>query len=246
MTAREERKAVWMQQGKQSHLHCKPVMGKCVIVFVSTLKPGKRGSSSHAIFTPLTPKIFYKFSRDPGLQTGPASPELTCWCHLTQQVTLKFLPALGWEELYWGSKHCATRVHQTDTQLAGELALQFHWVKNDVWKCFWRRKMILASLFNFFHPFTFCHFSRPDVPKCHLEKSDSLALLTCQLLWLSEEAGHMASRLCTCNQPHNSMGICWFRGFIIFKHWFQAFRLQYYPDSQAEVNSRKLLTNFSA
>lgn len=62
MTAREERKAVWMQQGKQSHLHCKQVMGKRVSVFVCTLKLGKRGTSSHAIFTPLTPRRFYKFS----------------------------------------------------------------------------------------------------------------------------------------------------------------------------------------
>lgn len=101
ITAREERKAMWRQQGKQSLLHCKKVIGKSVSVFVCTLKLGKRGSSSHAI-SPLTPRRFYKLSRDPGLQTAPTSPKLTCWHHVTEQLTPKFLAALGWEELYWG------------------------------------------------------------------------------------------------------------------------------------------------
>lgn len=119
---------------------------------------------------PLTPRRFYKFSRDPGLQTGPAPAELICWRHWTEKVTPKFLAALGWEELYWGSKHCATRVHLIDTQLAGGLALQFHQVKKDVWKCFWRKKEDPGQSVRLCVSFCILpHFlSRPS--KCHLEK----------------------------------------------------------------------------
>lgn len=168
MTARGERKAVWRQQGEQSHLHCKQVIGKNVGAFVCTLKLGKRGSSSRAIFMPPTPRRFYKLGRDPGLQIDPTSPELTWWHRLTERVTPKFLAALGWEELYWG-RHplCHKRPPNRYTpgrgvSLSGE---------NDVWKCFWGKKMIPASLFNSVHPFAFCHLFCPDLQKCHLEKT---------------------------------------------------------------------------